>query len=65
MGKKPMNANGFWAAMMTIKAFELNVDRGGRMFIIFFLDNLTSGKIFLSTSWSFVHTLVFTFENKL
>ena len=46
MGKKSMNAIGFWAAMMTIKAFEPDVGRGSRMFIIFFLDKPTSGKIF-------------------
>ena len=60
-----MSIIGFWAAMMIIKAFEPDVGRGSRMFIIFFLDNPTPGKILLSTSWSFVHTLVFTSENKL
>jgi hypothetical protein len=46
MGKKSMNVLGFQAAMMTVKDFEPIVDRGGRMFIIFSLDNPTSGKIF-------------------
>ena len=60
-----MNAIGFWAAMITIIGFEPDVGRGCRMFKIFFLDKPTSGKIFLFTSWSFVHALVFTSENKL
>jgi hypothetical protein len=42
-----MNAIGFWAAMMTIKGFELNVGREGRMFIIFFLTSLPLVKYFL------------------
>jgi hypothetical protein len=46
MGKKAMNVIGLWAEMMAVKGFEPNVGRGGRMFIIFFLDKPTSGKIF-------------------
>jgi hypothetical protein len=49
MGKKFMDVIDFPAGMVTIKGFEPSVGRGERMFIIFFLDNPTSGKIFFET----------------
>ena len=46
LGKKSMNTIGFRAAAMTVRGFKPSVGRGGSMFVIFFLDNPTSGKIF-------------------
>jgi hypothetical protein len=46
MGKKAINVIGFPASTMTVRGFEPSVGRCGRVFIIFFLDNPTRGKIF-------------------